>query len=146
MGVNRPFWIDTMAALPPFEKKLRGAIAEIPCVLHVVGDRVCATEFIADVLGHDRGLDAERLEMLLDLMFEEVAEVDLRETKISVLISFHIRQSVEVLRVHTLDQALRQDSDPIGSAHSEPLQNMAPMRMSTSVAESARAALKTLQE
>ena len=72
---------------------------------------------------HDRGFDAELLEALFDLMFQEVAQIDLRETQIAMLIPFHIRQSLEILRVQALHQALRQDGDSIGPAHFEPLQH-----------------------
>jgi hypothetical protein len=45
--------------LPPDEQVLGRAVAEVARVLHVERDRVGAAQLVADVLGHDRRLDAE---------------------------------------------------------------------------------------
>src|SRR5215472_5435472 len=52
------------------------AVSEIAGVLHVVWDRIGASQLVSDVLGHDRRLESERSEPACYLRLENLADVD----------------------------------------------------------------------
>ena len=72
------------------EQVLRRAVAEVARVLHVERDRVGAAQLVADVLGDDRGLDAELLQPLRDLRLQDLADVDLGDADVAVRVALDV--------------------------------------------------------
>ena len=97
IGTKCPPCIEIIAALPPDEQVLGRAVAEVARVLHVEGDRVGAAQLVADVLGHDRGLDAELLEPRLHLRLQDLADVDLGDAHVAVGVALDVVELRQVL-------------------------------------------------
>ncbi len=75
------------------EQELGGAVPEVAAVRHVVRDRVHAAELVADVVGDQCGLDSEALETRLHRALEEVAESDLRQADVAVLVALDLLEA-----------------------------------------------------
>ena len=111
------------------EEMLGRAVAEVARVLHVEGDRIRASQLVADVLGHDGGLDAQGLEPLAHVVLQHLADVHFLDAQVSVGVPLHVVELGKVLRVQLQDQALGDDRDPVPPAVAHPLDDRARERV-----------------
>ena len=119
---KRPPCSETIAALPPLEQILGGAVAEVAAVLHVVGNRVGAAQLVADVVRDERHLDAETREPGLDLALQQIAEVDLGETDVAVLVVLDVLEAARASgRVEKERQSLGEHGDAVMAAPAQTL-------------------------
>ena len=106
--------------VPAGDQVLRRAVAEVARVLHVVRDRVGAAQLVADVLRDDRRLDPELTEPLLDGRLQDLADVDLGDADVPVLVALDLLESRELLRIEAEDEPLGEHGDavapPVGEA------------------------------
>ena len=128
-GLKRPCCIETRALGPSLDDVLGGAVPEVARVLHVERDGVGAAHLVADVLRHDRRLDAQLREPPADARLADVAEADLVEAQVPVLVALGGRQLGDVLGGDDLGQTLGEDGHAVGSPAGEALHDRADERV-----------------
>ena len=105
------------------EDVLRRAVAEVPRVLEVEGDRVGAAELVADVLVRDGRLHAELLELLLDGRLQDLADVHVGDPEVPVGVALGLREPLELLGVELEDEPFGDDRDAVPAPVAEALED-----------------------
>ena len=107
------------------EQEPHGAVAEVAAVLGIEGNRVRASELVADVLVGDRDAETALAEPSLHLGLDLSREIDFGEPHVSVLVALDVLQLGELGRIELVDEALGQHRDAEVAPHRPPLDDRA---------------------
>ena len=114
-----------MAPLPPPRAEMHGAVAEVAAVLGIEGNRVRASELVADVLVRDRDAETALAEPPLHFGLDLSREIDFGEPHVSVLVALDVLELGELGRIELVDEALGQHGDAEVAPHRPPLDDRA---------------------
>ena len=107
------------------EQEPHGAVAEIAAVFGVEGNRVRASQLVANVLVGDRHAETTLAEPSLHFGLDLSREIDLGEPHVAVLVALDVLQPGELGRIELVDEPLGQHGDAVMTSHRPPLDDRA---------------------